>query len=176
MIEDPGRGNGPTRVGVGVAADAGAQTPPAPKRGARRKRVLKGARLVLGGGLSTLDCTIKDISATGARVRLADITRISGRLLLAMPDGEMLDAEVIRNVGMEVGLRFCGDTRPSFAPPPDPLEVVIEALDRLPLDELIGKLQSLPVIEDSEVTEAVASVTLSVDRLKKVLRAHIKEW
>lgn len=155
-------------------------TPPtgavAPKRGARRKRVLKGARLVLGGGMSTINCTIKDVSATGARVRVSDITQVSGMLQLAMPDGEILDAEVIRNTGLEIGLRFLGDQRPSLAPPPDTLEVVIAELEQLPIDSLVLQITTLPEHDDEEVAEAAQGLRLAADKLTNVLRSRTKGW
>jgi len=147
-----------------------------PRRGARRKRVLKGARLVLGGGLSTIDCTIKDISATGARIRMMDVTQLSGKLRVAMPDGEMLDAEVIRNTGVELGLRFIGDRRPSFAPPPDALEEVILALDRMPVKALIKQIMGLKEHEDPEVAEATREFATAEDKLANILRARVMGW
>ena len=151
-------------------------TDAAARRGARRKRVLKGARLVLGGGMSTIDCAIKDISATGARVRLADVTPLTGHVRLAMPDGEILDAEVTRNVGVEVGLRFLGDRRPSLAPPPDELELVIADLEDLPIDALILRLTSLPEHGDEEVAEATRALRLAKDTLVKSLRSRVTGW
>jgi len=126
--------------------------------------------------MSTINCTIKDISATGARVRVSDLTQVSGTLQLAMPDGEILDAEVMRNTGLEIGLKFLGDRRPSLAPPPDTLEVVITELESLPVESLILQITTLPEHDDEEVAEAARSLRLAKDKLTSVLRSRIKGW
>lgn len=44
-------------------------------RAAQRHRTLKGARIVFNAGRSTIDCTVRNLSATGAKL---DVTSVVG--------------------------------------------------------------------------------------------------
>jgi len=153
-------------------ADAASPT----RRRSRRKKVFKGARLVLGGGLSTVDCIVKDISATGARIRLPDITQIAGTLKLSFPDGEVLEADVIRSQGMDMGIRFRGGQRPALAPPPDPLEQVLFDLDSPFLGEVLDQLATTEAFKDPEVAETAQQLRETYDALKAAVETRVGRY
>lgn len=68
------------------------------KRKAERLRTLMGARVVFNGGNSTLDCQVRNISATGARLA------ISGAAIL--PSEDFLLVVPARNKTYRVELRW----------------------------------------------------------------------
>ncbi|WP_299438744.1 PilZ domain-containing protein [uncultured Rhodospira sp.] len=142
------------------------------KRKARRKRVFKGARLGFGGA-STIDCIVKDISASGARIRLSTITPITGPLQLLLSDKERLDAEIIRQTGVELGLRFTSDQRPSMAPPPEVIEQVLTELESPWLSEVLSLLERADAYQEPDVHEAAAQLREAYDRLKVVVEGHV---
>lgn len=57
------------------------------KRAAPRLRSLKGAHLVLPNGVSTFQCVVKNMSATGVLVELPSTLAVPNRVTLKMDDG-----------------------------------------------------------------------------------------
>jgi hypothetical protein len=57
------------------------------KRTAARLRSLKGARLVLPNRIGTFQCTVRNLSATGACVELPSTLSVPNRVTLRMDDG-----------------------------------------------------------------------------------------
>ena len=89
-----------------------AETTTAEGRKIRRQRVLKQGKILLLNGLSTFDCTVRDLSATGARLICADTTAVPDAFRLAFPlERTMRDAEVKWRKAGEVGIRFTSDPR-----------------------------------------------------------------
>jgi hypothetical protein len=60
-------------------------TPMQERRRAPRLRTLLGGRLVFDDGVSTMDCTVRNLSAWGARIVLADAFRLPRSFRLVVP-------------------------------------------------------------------------------------------
>ncbi|MEZ5946188.1 MAG: PilZ domain-containing protein [Hyphomonas sp.] len=80
-------------------------------RSAPRHRVLKGARIVYNGGSSSGEVVIRDLSDTGAKVKLSDVWIVPSRvdLLILNPNtghSERRACERRWQRGVMVGLRF----------------------------------------------------------------------
>lgn len=139
-----------------------ATTDAARRRSAKRRKVLKGGWLVLGDGTSSIRCFVKDVSATGARVETPEpldpgaVAGKSGRLKLTLSDGETLDAELVRRTGLELGIRFPNRQRPSLAPPPEPLEQLIEVLETMGVDDVLARIEDLGLDRNAEIAQAAA--------------------
>jgi two-component system cell cycle response regulator len=73
----------------------------------RRQRVLKTARIVLHDGYSTIDCTVRDISDAGARLRVQDAFTAPETFVLTMLDTGV-SRKVVRRwqAGGNVGVEF----------------------------------------------------------------------
>jgi len=172
----------PGEEGAGKKEESGEERPDRPtqrsltRRRARRKKVFKGARLVLGGGLSTIDCIVKDISIGGARVKVADVTRLGKSLRLVFPDGEALDADVIRDIGLEFGLKFRPGARPSLAPPSDLAEDIAIELESPWLEGLLTRLAASEAGQDPGMSEAVDDLRDAYARLKMLLDRHVTRY
>jgi PilZ domain len=77
------------------------------KRDDARRRTLKGARIVYGGGAFTIDCTIRNISTTGARLQVpTSITVPDTFTLIELQGGAGRAATVIWRKGDTIGVRF----------------------------------------------------------------------
>ena len=77
------------------------------KRAAARKRVLKGARIVYNDRSSTLSCTVRDLSDTGARLRVPQGQAVPAQFdLLIDADGFEAPCTVVWRRGEEVGVTF----------------------------------------------------------------------
>jgi len=80
------------------------------KRSAPRARVLKGAKIVNMNQWSLLDCTVRDLSETGAKLICADPLSIANVFRFLLPsENTIRDARVIwRRDGM-LGIEFTSE-------------------------------------------------------------------
>ncbi len=77
------------------------------RRQAPRRRTLKSGIVIYGGYLFMLDCSVRDLSTEGARLRFAMGTLVPRRFVLLLPSaGLVFEAMVVRRQGSEVGVHF----------------------------------------------------------------------
>jgi hypothetical protein len=57
------------------------------RRGGRRMRTLKGARIVFNGGFSSFECTVRNMSEGGAMLQFGDVLGIPNHFELEMEPG-----------------------------------------------------------------------------------------
>lgn len=77
------------------------------KRGAPRKRILKGATIAFNNRSSTLSCAVRDISDTGARLRVLKGQAVPSRFdLLVEVDGLEVPCTVAWRRGEDIGVTF----------------------------------------------------------------------
>lgn len=97
------------------------------KRQAPRKRVLKGATIAFNNRSSTLSCMVRDISETGARLRVSKDLAVPARFdLLIEVDGLEAPCTVAWRRGEEIGVTF--DAPPTRGKPHR--TQVVNALER----------------------------------------------
>ncbi|UYN99534.1 MAG: PilZ domain-containing protein [Devosia sp.] len=75
-------------------------------RSAPRQRTLKGAKIVINDGFSTFDCTVRNLSETGAKLSVGGIIGIPDRFQLALDDGRRFDCMVAWRKATEIGVSF----------------------------------------------------------------------
>lgn len=76
------------------------------QRNSQRRRSLIGARIISNNGFSSLDCLVRDISETGARLKVENSVAIPDQFSLALSDGRSFPATVRwRRVDM-IGISF----------------------------------------------------------------------
>lgn len=75
-------------------------------RVAPRQRTLKGGKIVLNDGFSTIDCTVRNLSATGAKLEVASIIGIPPQFRLAMNDGRDFSCETAWRTESAIGVKF----------------------------------------------------------------------
>lgn len=77
------------------------------RRGNPRQRVLLGAILIHGPAALTMDCTVRDYTSAGARVRIGTPGDFSNpMMLLICQPGEAYEAHVTWRRANELGLAF----------------------------------------------------------------------
>lgn len=82
------------------------------QRVAQRRRILKAGTVAYNARHVTLSCTVRDISATGARVRVdGSVSAPDSFELLIEADGLEASCEVVWRHGNEVGVRFLAAPR-----------------------------------------------------------------
>jgi hypothetical protein len=83
------------------------------KRIAQRQRVLKSGR-VLAGDTGTFDVSVRDISATGAKLLCSTPRAIPDTIRLVMlNDGTMRPAKVMWRKEASLGIEFTGEAKQS---------------------------------------------------------------
>lgn len=75
-------------------------------RAAPRQRVLKGGRIVINDGFSTFKCTVRNLSETGARLKVESIVGIPDSFQLAMDDGRKYACTAVWKTATEIGVKF----------------------------------------------------------------------
>jgi hypothetical protein len=91
MISDRRRGK---RAGV------------SPRRVTSRNKTLKSAKIVFNKNQSVLDCFVRDLSPTGAKLKLGDLAAVPRKFILELHDGTRFECELVRAMGPEIGVRF----------------------------------------------------------------------
>ncbi len=83
------------------------KTSPADHRRALRQRSFLGAKLVYGDGAFTVDCLVRDVSLTGARVKLPEGQAVPDQVyLVEIRSGIAYEARVAWKRHPEIGLEF----------------------------------------------------------------------
>lgn len=84
----------------------------AENRRAPRRKVLKGAVAAFSDRYCSIACTVRDISATGARIRTDGSVNIPDTFELIIDlDGLEVDCEVVWRKDSDLGVRFLGAPR-----------------------------------------------------------------
>jgi hypothetical protein len=76
------------------------------KRGSLRRRTLKGGHIVFNGHSSTIDCTVRNISDSGAKLIVASVIGLPERFELAMAGQPGRACRIARRTLTEVGVSF----------------------------------------------------------------------
>jgi hypothetical protein len=77
-----------------------------PRRTSSRSKTLKSAKIVFNKNQSVIDCFVRDLSPTGARLKLGDLVPVPKIFTLELHDGTRFDCERVRVMGQEIGVRF----------------------------------------------------------------------
>lgn len=73
---------------------------------APRQRVLKGAKIVIRDGFSTIDCTVRNLSDTGALLKVASVIGIPDSFRLVLSDGRSFQCTIAWKREAELGVSF----------------------------------------------------------------------
>lgn len=74
---------------------------------AKRKRVLLSGKIAYGDGAFSCDCSIRDISAEGARIGISGATMLPKYFyLIDLRQGSAYDCEVVWRNASQTGVRF----------------------------------------------------------------------
>lgn len=76
------------------------------RRATIRHRTLKGGKIAINEGFSTIDCTVRNMSTTGAMLRVSSVVGIPDAFQLVLSDGQAFDCVVQRRTGTDIGVSF----------------------------------------------------------------------
>ena len=71
-----------------------------------RQRTLKGGKIALNDGFSTITCTVRNMSSTGALLKVASVIGIPDEFKLVMDDGRAFACKVAWKRETELGIAF----------------------------------------------------------------------
>lgn len=84
------------------------------KRVAPRHRTLKAGKIVLAKSGGVVDCTVRDISDTGAKLLCGDQAAVPNEFQIYLPgDRTIRDARVVWRRDMMLGIIFIGEAKPA---------------------------------------------------------------
>ena len=76
------------------------------RRITNRQKTLKSAKIVFNKKQSVIDCFVRDLSDTGAKLQVADLIAVPRTFTLMFNDGVTYECERVRAMGKEIGVRF----------------------------------------------------------------------
>ncbi len=76
------------------------------ERAAPRSRTLKGGKIALNDGFSTIDCLVRNLSATGALLKVTSILGVPDQFKLVMDDGRSFACTIAWKRETELGVHF----------------------------------------------------------------------
>lgn len=76
------------------------------KRHLPRRKTLKGGRIVFNLGRSTIDCTVRNLSARGAKLQVTSAVGIPETFQLKLDDGASQHCRVVWRTLKELGVAF----------------------------------------------------------------------
>ncbi|WP_338722584.1 PilZ domain-containing protein [Devosia sp. XK-2] len=76
------------------------------ERKTQRHRTLKGGKIVFNDRRSVYDCTVRNLSETGAKLAVTSTLGIPQRFALTLADGRNFDCEIAWHTETEIGVRF----------------------------------------------------------------------
>lgn len=77
------------------------------KRKSPRRRTLKAGKIIFNDGRSSIDCTVRNISASGALLLVASPVGIPEQfVLLIEAESFRRNCQVVRRASQEIGVRF----------------------------------------------------------------------
>lgn len=71
-----------------------------------RRKTLKGGHILFNGGRSSIDCTVRNLSAKGAKLQVASVVGIPGSFLLEVQGNSRQPCRVIWRTLREIGVSF----------------------------------------------------------------------
>jgi len=135
-----------------------------------RANVLKRAKIVFGDAV--LDCTVLDLSSSGARLLLGTPASLSGDFALHMPGGIIHAARLSWLRGREIGLEFIGG--PKLALVAARLAgASAEALRGIAPDRILNGLRDHRYFDDPVLADAVQALAGAHAALLRALQDRI---
>jgi hypothetical protein len=84
------------------------------KRIAARRKVLKAAKIIYLDKKTVIDCTIRDLSETGAKLNIENQASVPKEFyFFSMSDGTMRPSMVIWRREKQIGVNFTGEAKPA---------------------------------------------------------------
>jgi hypothetical protein len=88
------------------------------RRSSSRRRVHRGAQIIFNRGTAVIDCTLHDVSTTGARLKVGSPIGIPDTFDLAVAGGQTRHCRVVWRKPDQIGVEFVPNERQRMKPKP----------------------------------------------------------
>ena len=76
------------------------------RRATIRHRTLKVGKIAINDGFSVIDCTVRNLSETGALLRVVSVVGIPDQFVLIISDNQKHNCTVVRRTATDIGVTF----------------------------------------------------------------------
>ena len=76
------------------------------RRATIRHRTLKGGKIAINDGFSVIDCTVRNLSETGALLRVVSVVGMPDQFVLIISDNQKHNCTVVRRTATDIGVTF----------------------------------------------------------------------
>ena len=147
------------------------QDPARNRRASPRRRQYKSATLIFNDNQSVVDCVLRDISTTGARVQVQGWFDCPEQVLLKISKGLSYSSDVVWSRDNQLGLRFHEQADLKLVGKQAYAQGLLYTTKALPVDDLLRSLSSHRHFGDDEVRTAGAGLAYAHTRMIDALRA-----
>ncbi len=155
------------------------QDPAMDRRANPRRRMYKSAKLIFNDNQSVVDCVLRDISASGARVQVKGWFECPEQVVLKLSDGLSHSSDLVWSRNNQLGLRFHGQAELELVGKVASVQRVLDMAKALPVDDLLRALASYHHFADDDVKSAgegfVDAHRRMIDALRAVLNSELKK-
>jgi hypothetical protein len=82
------------------------------RRETQRVRILKAGKIIKSGGWGSIECIIKDVSSTGAKIEVDPLFEFPSKFsLLIIKDETLVECELAWRNGRKAGVRFTSEMK-----------------------------------------------------------------
>jgi hypothetical protein len=112
-------------------SDSACAVPSGDRRDQPRRRQIKAARIVYNNGHVSLDCEVRNLSDTGAQLRIGMVVELPESFSLHLQDGRRRSVEFVWRRGDLIGVRFIDAPAASTAQPTADVGHLLERIARI---------------------------------------------
>ena len=141
------------------------------RRRSKRRRQYKAAKLIFNDNQSVIDCILRDISGTGARVQLESWFDCPEQVLLRLSDGLAFLSDVVWSRDNQLGLHFREQVRVELLGKLTAVQGVLDMAHAMQVEILVRCLVGHQQFEDDDVRTAGEELSQAHERMIGALRA-----
>jgi hypothetical protein len=146
------------------------EDPAKDRRRSPRRRQYKAAKLVFNDNQSVVDCILRDISGTGARVQLDGWFDCPAQVLLKLSNGLAFLSDVVWSRDNQLGLHFREQVKVELLGQVTALQGMLDMAQGLQVELLRRCIAAHHHFDDDNVTTAGEALTEAHERMIEALR------
>ncbi len=140
-----------------------------------RRRQYKPAKIIFNNDNCVVDCILRDISETGARVKVDGAFDCPPDIAMQLPDGTRRMCEVIWFRNLEMGVKFVGEGTVRLSNRVEKARSLLDMAERNAPDEIERFLKIYRHLHDAELEQAMGDVREAHEKLIGALRRAIAD-
>ncbi len=143
-------------------------------RRSTRRRQYKAAKLIFNDNRSVVDCILRDISGTGARVQLESWFDCPEQVLLRLSDGLAFLSDVVWSRDNQLGLNFREQVQVDLLGKLTAVQGILDMAHAMQVEILVRCLVGHRQFDDDDVRSAAEELSQAHERMIGTLRAVLE--